>query len=675
MTEQGHDILADYVPSSGQPPNSGTRLRLSNARLWLEAIVDSSDDAIIGKNLAGIITTWNRAAQTMFGYSPEEIINQSITRLIPQDRIEEEEMILARIRRNEKIEHFETRRQRKDGLVIPVSISVSPIRDSDGRLVGISKIARDCSERDERERQLQIKNVELVRTINELEGAETSARLAIEGAGLGLVNIYPLTRIVVLDARAAAMFGFHSATPITEDAFLAVLHPDNRSKWLATRETAYRRGEFTQEFRVFNVEEGKERFLSARGHSYLDGATCQHVRCVVGDVTEIRARELDEQLRSKHDAAVEANMAKSRFLAAASHDLRQPLHAISMFLSVLRSDPPPARTRVILDNITAAVASMQRMFNGLLDVVRLDAGMMTARPETFPLQAAFDALATTFEPDAQSKGLRLRVHPTPAVLTTDPVMLQSVLQNLVSNAISYTTRGEIAVRAQETAHGVGIEVRDTGCGIPVDRLEEIFKEFVRLNRGGGSENGMGLGLAIVRRQVAEMGATINVQSELEVGSVFTLNLPGAPHSVEPQGTQEAVVGPSISAKRILLVDDHKMVLSALAMEVETWGARALPAASADEAMTLLALMAPELPDAAVVDLDLGTKTSGLGLLEQIRSTYRMKIPAIVVTGSTTAETLGMLNDSGYPWLTKPTQPGELHAALVAAVGVAGRERG
>jgi PAS domain S-box-containing protein len=670
MTKQHLDTPADQVPFLDKSLISMKAHGRNNARRWLEAIVDSSDDAIIGKDLTGTITAWNRAAEAMFGYSASEIINQPITRIIPPDRLEEEALILTRVGRNERIEHFETRRLRKDGVIIPVMISVSPIRDHAGRLIGISKIARDCRERDEREHQLRIANAKLVATIAQLEAAETSARLAIEGTGLGFINFYPRTKTVVLDERAGAMFGFASAAPLTDDAFLAALHPENRANWIATRETEYRRGEFVQEFRVIGSEDGRERFLMARGHAYRDGAVCQHVRCVVGDMTEMRVRQLDEQLRSKHDAAVEANAAKSRFLAAASHDLRQPLHAIAMFLSVLRSDPPAPRRKTILDNINAAVASMQRMFNGLLDVVRLDAGMMTARPETFSLQAAFDALCATFETSAQSKGLRLWVHPTSAVLTTDPVMLQSVLQNLVSNAISYTTRGEVAIEARQSPGGIAIEVRDSGCGIPPDRLEDVFREFVRLNRGGGSENGMGLGLAIVRRQVAEMGATVDVRSELDVGSVFTLNLPGALHSIERPGKLEEVVGPSLSGKRILLVDDHKMVLAALVMEVETWGVRALPAASADEAMTLLALMAPELPDAMVVDLDLGTKVSGVELLRQIQSKHRADIPALVVTGSTTAETLGMLNNSGYPWLTKPTDPGALHGALVAALGAA-----
>jgi two-component system, sensor histidine kinase len=168
---------------------------------------------------------------------------------------------------------------------------------------------------------------------------------------------------------------------------------------------------------------------------------------------------------------------------------------------------------------------MQRMFQGLLDIVRLEAGMMTPRPDTVSLQTAFNAIHTMFESSAQTKGLRLRVQPTTAVLTTDPAMLQSVLQNLVSNAISYTTHGEVALEARETPNGIAIEVLDTGCGIPPDRLADVFGEFVRLNCGGGSQNGIGLGLAIVRRQVTDMGAAIHVRSELGVGSVFTLTVP------------------------------------------------------------------------------------------------------------------------------------------------------
>jgi len=390
--------------------------------------------------------------------------------------------------------------------------------------------------------------------------------------------------------------------------------------------------------------------------------------------TETTARLAGEAagiLRAKHDAAVAANLSKSRFLAAASHDLRQPLHAIGLFLHVLKSGSSPAQNEVAVDHMTTAVASMQRMFNGLLDVVRLDAGMMAPRSQTFPLQATFDALQTSFGVSAEAKGLNLQVHSTPFTVTIDPVMLESILQNLVSNAISYTLHGEVAVAARETTGRIVVEVRDTGRGIPQDRFEDIFQEFVRLDRGGASENGIGLGLAIVQRQVTALGATINVRSTVGVGSIFTLSLPVVERISEPPNTPIEQPRLSLTGKRILVVEDHKLVLSAMVMEVESWGARPLSAASADEAMTLLALMTPESPDAAVVDLDLGDKVSGIELLKQIEEKFGVAIPAIIVTGSTTAETLERIIASGHSWLTKPTDPDELHDALLCRIG-AGR---
>jgi signal transduction histidine kinase/ActR/RegA family two-component response regulator len=388
-------------------------------------------------------------------------------------------------------------------------------------------------------------------------------------------------------------------------------------------------------------------------------------------VTEKTARVAGEAagiLRAKHDAAVAANLSKSRFLAAASHDLRQPLHAIGLFLHVLKSGPSPAQAEVAMDHMTTAVASMQRMFSGLLDVAQLDAGMMTPRPQTFPLQTAFDALETNFEASAEAKGLSLQVYPTPFAVTIDPAMLESILQNLISNAIRYTSHGEVVVAAREAPGRIVVEVRDTGRGIPQDRLKDIFQEFVRLDRGGASENGIGLGLAIVQRQATELGATIEVRSAVGIGSVFTLSLPVVECISEPLKTPHESPGLSLAGKRILLVEDHKLIMSAMVMKIESWGARPLPAASADEAMTLLALMIPESPDAAVIDLNLGDKVSGIGLLKQIEEKFGTAIPAIIVTGSTTAETLERLNASGHFWLTKPTDPGALHDALVWRIG-------
>jgi CheY-like chemotaxis protein len=228
--------------------------------------------------------------------------------------------------------------------------------------------------------------------------------------------------------------------------------------------------------------------------------------------------------------------------------------------------------------------------------------------------------------------------------------------------------GEVVVTAREAAGRTTIEVRDTGRGIPQDRLEDIFQEFVRLDRGGASQNGIGLGLAIVQRQVTELGATINVRSEVGVGSIFTLSLPVVERISEPPNAPIEQPQLSLAGKRILVVEDHKLVLSAMAMKVESWGARPLSAASADEAMTLLALMMPERPVAAVVDLDLGDKVSGIELLKQIEEKFGAAIPAIIVTGSTTGETLERLNASGHSWLTKPTDPDALHDALVCRIG-------
>jgi two-component system, sensor histidine kinase len=532
---------------------------------------------------------------------------------------------------------------------------------------GLMRALRYAIERKIMEVNINSDVIGLKRAEAELRESELKLRLALESAGMGTWSADPVTWEVTFDARAKAMFGVSADTPFTYDIFHTVEGPGDRAQLRPERE-ALRRGDFNDEFRVIGIEDRQERFLALRGRSYFEGETCTCIVGIVLDMTERQARQREGDLRVKHDAAVAANQAKSRFLAAASHDLRQPLHAIGLFLHVLKAGPPPAQTKVVLDNISIAVASMQRMFNGLLDVVRLDAGMMAPRPQTFRLQTTFGALHANFAVNAETKGLSLHVHPTPFTVTTDPILLQSILQNLMSNAISYTSCGEVVVEAREIAGRVVIEVRDTGRGMPQDRLEDIFQEFVRLDRGGASENGMGLGLAIVRRQATELGATIDVQSAVGVGSTFTLSLPEVARMAEQPNAPDEPAKPSLSGARILLVEDHKLVLAALVMQVESWGARPLPAASADEAMTLLAIMTPESPDAAIVDLDLGDKVSGIELLKQIEQKFGTAIPAIIVTGSTTAETLERIHVSGYPWLTKPTDPDALHEALARRMG-------
>jgi two-component system CheB/CheR fusion protein len=252
------------------------------------------------------------------------------------------------------------------------------------------------------------------------------------------------------------------------------------------------------------------------------------------DVTELNESErLLREAKAAHEQAVSANLAKSRFLATASHDLRQPLHAMNLFISALRRRVEGDEAIRLVDGMAAATASMQAMFNAVLDVTKLEAGAVTPAFTDFELEQVLDRLRASFAGPAAAKELELDIPPTVALVHSDPVLLESVLRNLLSNAVRYTSQGEVTLTCETRGSFVRIEVFDTGPGIPVSEREHIFEEFHRLHNASTTERGLGLGLAIVRRLAELLGVGVELASEVGIGSVFALTVPGAITAIAP----------------------------------------------------------------------------------------------------------------------------------------------
>lgn len=375
--------------------------------------------------------------------------------------------------------------------------------------------------------------------------------------------------------------------------------------------------------------------------------------------------ELIERLREEKTSAEEANLAKSRFLAAASHDLRQPLHALGLFVAALDAHLRHPQVRGLMDDINRCVAALDSLLDALLDLSRLDAGVVTADVHDVPLAPLFEQLTTEYAPQARAKGLAWHAPATALAVRTDTVLLERILRNLVSNAIRYTRHGEVRLQAELRGEQVRIEVSDTGIGIPPQHQDAVFREFVQLhNPERDRSKGLGLGLAIVRRLTQLLGVRLEMQSCPGVGSTFTLWLaagdPEAPAAAD--AAMGATPGTAPALAQVLVLDDEPDVCRAMTTLLEGWGYRVIAAQTFAEAASTL----EGAPDVIIADYRLREGLTGIEAIRRLRERFAMDIPALLVTGDTSVEHIQEVRDSGFAFLHKPVPPAKLRAFLRAA---------
>lgn len=369
---------------------------------------------------------------------------------------------------------------------------------------------------------------------------------------------------------------------------------------------------------------------------------------------------LIEDLRRQHDRADEANRAKSRFLAAASHDLRQPAHALGLFAGALSELRLPPEARRLADHITGSVRALDTLFAVLLDVSKLDAGVVEARREAVALGPLLARLVIDYAAQAKAKGVALRQAPTSLVVVSDPVLLEQVLRNLISNAVKYTDAGGVVVGARRRAGRVAVEVWDTGRGVPPTQAEAIFEEFYQIdNPERDRDKGLGLGLSIVRRIAPLIGADLNFASTFGRGSVFRLTMPRGRLADLPAAAEAPVAPGALRTGFILVVDDEEAIQRAMAALLTRWGHRVLAVGSADEALAR-GDADGAVPDLIICDDRLRGGETGAGTLQRLRSAYGAEVPALLVTGDATAKTAAGAADMV---LHKPLPNAVLRAAI------------
>ena len=687
--------------------------RASDDRALLSSIVETSYDAIVTKNLDGVVTSWNLAAEHLFGYTAEEIVGKSIRVLIPQERQFEEDDILARIRNGQRVDHFETVRIGKDGRTLDVSVTISPLRNAEGTIVGASKIARDVSAlraaEAERVRLLE-ENVAVTERLNKV-GAMVASDLnretvvqAVTDAATELTTAEFGAFFYNVVNDAGESYTLYTISGVPREAFSKFPMPRNTEVFEPTfKGTAVMRSaDITKDPRYGKnpPHHGMPRgHLPVRsylavpvkglrgdvigglffGHSEVERFTEQHERLAIGIASWASVALENARM---FGMVQEASRLKDEFLASLSHELRTPLNAVLGYARMLRSGVISADKQArAVETIERNATSLTQIVEDVLDISRIISGKIRLNVQAVDLPQTVRNAVEAVSPAADAKGVRIETvaDPLASPVSGDPERLQQVLWNLLSNAVKFTTRGgKVQVRLERVNSHLELSVADTGVGISPEFLPHVFERFRQADASIARERGgLGLGLSIAR-QLAEMhGGTIEAASGgTGQGSTFTLKLPlmivhptscDRSERVHPRGASSAheVSLGDLRGVHVVAVDDDADAVTLVAELLEAAGARVSTAASAEDA---LRMMETEPPHVLVTDLGM-PHVDGFQLIERIRGHHNplvRRVAAAALTAYARSEDRVKALRAGFQiHLAKPIDPTELVTAVAA----------
>jgi signal transduction histidine kinase/methylmalonyl-CoA mutase cobalamin-binding subunit len=383
---------------------------------------------------------------------------------------------------------------------------------------------------------------------------------------------------------------------------------------------------------------------------------------------EIQERQrLVAALRDAKVMAEEASYAKSRFLAAASHDLRQPVHALGMFVGALRARDMDTEARKIVDHIDDSVNAMNELFTALLDVSRLDAGIVQRHLQPFPVQTLLERIYRELLEPAKQKGLRLVLHPCSLFVHSDPILLERIIRNIAVNAVRYSDSGRVVIGCRRRRSRVLIQVWDRGPGIAPEHQDHIFQEFYQIgNDERDRSKGMGLGLAIVKRLTALLETPLKVESQIGRGAMFAVEVPRA---------DEASFVPMVDLEQkpamlpqglILVVDDEIAIQQAMKSLLTSWGFTVIVAGSGREILEAVAASETR-PSLILCDYRLREGERGIDVIERLREEFNEDIPGVLVSGDTAPDRLKEAQTSGFALLHKPVSSSRLRATLASLI--------
>jgi signal transduction histidine kinase/CheY-like chemotaxis protein len=378
--------------------------------------------------------------------------------------------------------------------------------------------------------------------------------------------------------------------------------------------------------------------------------------------------ELIEKLRDQKQHAEHANQAKTQFLASASHDLRQPVHALALFADALKYEVHSPKGQNIMLNLARSIESIDELLSSLLDISKLDAGVVKVNAADIRLKAILGKISNEFYNQANQKSLKFRVRDTALAVRSDPVLLANVIRNLIGNALRYTQHGGVLVGCRKRGDMAVIEIWDTGVGIPADEQKRIFQEFYQLNNPERDRGkGLGLGLAICQRLCDLLRHNLTLSSKPAQGSVFRIHVPLARSrprdTLAPERERNSRLL-DLEGKTILVIDDEKDILNAMRMILQAWQCQVLTAGSAAEAVQLLTAQSPvSQPDLLICDYRLRDGETGSQAIQTICQTLGRTLPAMIMTGDTAPERIREAQASGHTLLHKPVKPAQLYATL------------
>jgi PAS domain S-box-containing protein len=639
----------------------------SEAKAHLATIAAAASDAIIGKDLQGCITCWNGGAERIFGYREAEVLGKSIFLIIPADLHHEEQDILSRLQRGEATEPYETVRRRKDGTLVPVSVSVSPVKDAQGVLIGGSKVARDITRRK--------------RVQEQLRASEARYRESFDSAAVGIAHVALEGRWLHFNEAVCAITGY-SHEALKRLTFIDITHPEDRPVSQAQADRL-----LSGETHSYSLE---KRYVRPDGTLVWVHVTVSisreaadqpaHFIAVIQDISERKEFEervqnllyereqlLEAERSARADAEI-ANHLKDEFLATLSHELRTPLSNVLTWSRLLQQKYPNAED-VLQRGLTVIVenAGMQaQMIAELLDMSRIASGKLQLDRKTVDLGELVAAAVLSQRPAGEAKGLTLTVHEVKEsiLISADATRLQQVLWNLLTNAIKFTPAGgKIQVSIGCAGPWAELKIVDTGVGIPAGFLPHVFDRFRQAEAATTRRfGGLGLGLAIVKQLVQLHGGSVQARSSGEgSGATFTVRLPLARAADIASGRQTMpadspgsaqLSAEAIAGLRILTVDDEPATLDVLARVLTEYGARVTAVGSAMQALETL----QGTGEFDILLSDLGMpEMDGFALLKVVRTHFSPEdLPAVAVTAFSRAEDRVRAEEAGFQgYIIKP----------------------